>query len=45
MTELLVPLILAYTGVYALTHQIAVFPVFLRGAEKAYRLLYTSCQP
>lgn len=34
MTELLVPLILAYTGVYALAHQIAVFPVFLRGAEK-----------
>lgn len=34
MTELLVPLILAFTGIYALTHQVAVFPIFLRGAEK-----------
>lgn len=45
MTELLVPLILACTGVYALAHQIAVFPTFLRGAEKglqtAVRILPT----
>ena len=34
MTEMLVPLILALTGAYALAHQVAVFPVFLQGAEK-----------
>lgn len=37
MTELLVPLILAFVSVYALAHKVEVFPVFLRGAENGLR--------
>lgn len=37
MNELLVPLILAFVGVYALVRQTDVFPVFLRGAQSGLR--------